>query len=205
MVKHRVIGFFSWLVLVTLILAVIQVAAFGKLTGFNVADEGTSLKRESLSLRVDSIDLRNAIVSVDYILFVESLESQKVKVAYSIFDLDNHEVKSGEKEIVVEPNRDNFYSINAFVSDSFYEGFITISAVGNGKVVYDSFPIEKKRLLLTGRVLGDSRSQSVLSYLGLVLVGIFVVGYILWYVVNRKRVGYLAESVGGRYIRLKDI
>ncbi|PIN93943.1 hypothetical protein COU54_00920 [Candidatus Pacearchaeota archaeon CG10_big_fil_rev_8_21_14_0_10_31_24] len=205
MVKHRVLGFFSWLILLILVLVVIQVAAFGKMTGFNVAEDSVNLKKEGLSLRVDSMDLRNALVSVDYILFVDSLESQKVKVAYSVFDLNNQEVKSGEKEVVVEPNKDNFYSLNIFVSDAFYEGSITISAIGNGKVVYDNFPIEKKRLLLTGNSIRSSSSQSALSYLGLILIGVFVVSYILWYVSNKRRVGYLAESVGGRYIHLKDI
>lgn len=189
--------FFIGLFVLGGLLVVIQ-SGVGGITGSGISEipEGDD------SLRLVDVKAFQEGDFVRVVFNVYSGEAKSVGVGYYLESDDGRIIATGEQEIVVESNRVSEGILRVYSPGG--DGlFVSMSVGDDEEQSFKKVKIGSGRSLVTGSAIGID--SGYYSYFGLLLIGLFIVCYIAWYSVHNRRMGYLADSVNGRFIRLKDL
>lgn len=200
MIRRRVIGFFIWLFVLAGVFLALSFAAFSGITGKTVGFSEIGSDKY-VRLYVEEAYIKDGFVSVKYILFFDEPGSGNIE--YIISSKSGDILKRGEESVVGDAGKSE-YSLKVFVPTE-EDVFLTMSFFDGKNIYYEDVPIKRYEFSISGLIVKESNFRGVVPYIGFLIFGMFILIYYIWYSNYNRRVGYVAQGVRGRYIKLRDL
>lgn len=192
--NRQVNVFFGILLLLGGFLFLVQSSVFGSMTGLSVAERVSSTSdRSGATLQEIQAYRVGQFVYLDVLLLNHASDISTVHVSYLI-DRAGAVVRSGEEDVILAPLQTQTTSYRFVIPEVYSEMGATVSVNDGAGVVYRRVVVASRPPLFTGAVVGTG--VQILPIFGLVLVAVFVGGYLVWHAVHRRRVRNLSFIVG---------
>ena len=193
MVKRHVTLFFGFLFLMVIVLGALQSQIFGSVTGasITIVDDGSSSNSGDVQVQEVIAYREGDFVRLDVLVSSALSETRMVRIAY-LLSSEGVPLSEGDTEMVLEPLRVTPYRFVISSRDSL-ESMQAVVSVSDGQhLAYRSVRVLPARSLFTGAVIGLEQKSA--ATLGLILVVLFVCGYGVWFVIQRRSYGFLARE-----------
>ncbi|MBS3089515.1 hypothetical protein J4461_01380 [Candidatus Pacearchaeota archaeon] len=199
MARREVKIFFATLILLSLVLATIQVASFGTLTGRAIMSGEQVLTNSNIEAEAF------AEKEFTYIYLYSRGSSEfpnHISVSYSV-DNGRGGKYHGSQEIL--SGSESPY-ISKLYTPSLDEGSsVIVETISGGEIEQISLPISKNKInIISGRAIGSSPRTPIL-YAGLVLMAIFIISYVTIARLRKRSMHTLAAGIDSRFIQLRDL
>lgn len=176
MIKKRVLAFFTLLLALGVILSVIQITNYGKITAFAVLDKPEQIKTiDTISASITDYKTTQNQIQVYMTLKERSGTDQQISLEYLIKDQESLS-SYGQRKIVLEAKKSLPYIIIIPIKENFVSPFqFTVEIKNNKEAILMKQVISSKAgKKITGFAVSETKKSPILKTLFLFLSFVFL-------------------------------